>query len=227
MPTPRQLMLYSRPSMFTEESTCFDIFPVSYMIPWSLTSSIQCSSACLTTSRSGFSTSWRHTKVSTSTMQSVYPCMLTTTSYQKIIHDAVSQWNGKEMKQLSQYMLGVATQSHWCRSPTQYPTFNCAIECIQALLEFYMYAQYISHNKATLSYMEDSFHRFHTFKDVSLLRRAGKMVKYKASALRTELVQKQKVDEETNADTWTSSKMWCWMNAWWDYISHEVDVSKE
>jgi len=47
------------------------------------------------------------------------------------------------------------------------------------------------------------------------------------NALRTELVKKRKVDEETNAETWTLSKKRREMNAWRDYISHEIDVSKE
>jgi hypothetical protein len=38
--------------------------------------------------------------------------------------------------------------------------------------------------------MEDALHRFHTFKDVFFLRRAGEKVKTKANALRTELVNK-------------------------------------
>jgi hypothetical protein len=75
--------------------------------------------------------------------------------------------------------------------------------------------------------MEDSLRRFHTFKDVFLLGRAGKKAKSKANALRTELVKKRKVDEETNADSWTPSKKWREMNAWRDYISHEIDISKE
>jgi len=40
-------------------------------------------------------------------------------------------------------------------------------------------------------------------------------------------VKKQKVDEETNAETWTPSKKRHKMNAWRDYISHEIDISKE
>jgi len=43
----------------------------------------------------------------------------------------------------------------------------------------------------------------------------------------TELVKKRKVDVETNHDTWTPSKKQCEMNAWRDYISHEIDISKE
>ena len=40
-------------------------------------------------------------------------------------------------------------------------------------------------------------------------------------------MKKRKVDEETNAETWTLSKKRREMNAWHDYISHEIDDSKE
>jgi len=86
MPTPRQPMLNSRHAMFTENSTCFDIFLVLWVTSLNPTSSIQCRSACMTTSRSWFSTSWRHTNGSTSKMQSGYLCLLATTSHQKICH---------------------------------------------------------------------------------------------------------------------------------------------
>jgi len=142
-------------------------------------------------------------------------------------YEEVSQWNGKEMKEMSRYLRGVVTQSLRGGSPAQRPIFNHAIECTRALLEFYMYARYKSHDDATLSYMEDALHRFHTFKDVFLLGRAGKKAKAKANALRTELGKKRNVDEETNAETWTPSKKRHKMNAWRDYIRHEIDISKE
>jgi hypothetical protein len=90
-----------------------------------------------------------------------------------------------------------------------------------------MPARDISHNDTTLSYTEDALHRFHTFEDVFLLGRAGQKAKAKANALRTELVKKRKVDEKRNAETWTPSKQPREMNTWRDYISHEIDVSKE
>ena len=68
-----------------------------------------------------------------------------------------------------------------------------------------MYVRYKSHDDATLSYMEDALHRFHTFKDVFLLGPASKKAKAKANALKMQLVKKQKVDEETYAETWTPS----------------------
>jgi len=90
-----------------------------------------------------------------------------------------------------------------------------------------MYARYKSHDDATLSYMEDTFHRLHTFKDILLLGQAGKKAMAKANALRMELVKQRKVNEETNADTCTPSKKWREMNAWRYFIRHEVDISKE
>jgi hypothetical protein len=90
-----------------------------------------------------------------------------------------------------------------------------------------MYARYKSHDDATLSYMEDTLHRVHTFKDVSILSRASKKAKGKANALRTELVKKQQVDKETNGEPWTPSKKWREMNAQRDYSSQEIDISKE
>jgi len=142
-------------------------------------------------------------------------------------YEEVSQWNGKGMKDMSRYLLGVVTQSLRGGSPAQCPIFNHAIECTGPLLEFYMYARYKSHNDATLSCMEDALHYVHTFKDVFLLRRPGKEAKAKANALRTELVKQWKVDEETNADSWMRFMKRCEMNAWQDYINHEIDISKE
>jgi len=80
---------------------------------------------------------------------------------------------------------------------------------------------------ATLSYIENALRRFHTVKDVFLLGRAGTKVKAKANALSTELVKIRKVDKETNAETWTPWTMWHGMITWRDYISHEIEVSKE
>jgi hypothetical protein len=116
-------------------------------------------------------------------------------------YEEVSQWNGKKMKEMSRYLLGVVTKSLRGGSPAQRPIFNHAIEFTRASLEFYMYARYKAHHNATLSYVEDALCRFHTFQHVFLLGRAGKKAKAKANGLRTELIKKQKVDEETTVET--------------------------
>jgi len=100
-------------------------------------------------------------------------------------YEEVSQCNGKEMQDMNRYLLGVVTQSLRGGSPAQRPIFNCVTGCTQALLEFYMYARYKSYDGATLSYMEDTLHRFHRFKGVFLLGRAGRQAKGNANALRT------------------------------------------
>jgi hypothetical protein len=142
-------------------------------------------------------------------------------------YEEVSQWNGKEMKENRQYLLGVVTKSLRGGSPAQRLIFNRTIECIWASLQFYMYARCRSNDDATLSYMEDAMHRFHSIKDVFLLGRASKQAKVNAKAQRMKLLKKRKVDKATNAETWTSSKKRREMNTWWDYFSDKIDVSME
>jgi hypothetical protein len=97
---------------------------------------------------------------------------------------------------------------------------------MQELLEFYMYARYASHDDATLSYMEDTLYHFHTFKIVFLPGHASKTAKTKANVLRTELMQKGKVDKETNAETWTPSKKLNVMKAGRNSISRQIHQQK-
>jgi len=69
-----------------------------------------------------------------------------------------------------------------------------------------MYAQYKSHNDATMSHMENAMHLCYNFKDVCEGRRAGKKDKPNTNALRTELVKKRKVHEKTNGESWIPTK---------------------
>jgi predicted enzyme related to lactoylglutathione lyase len=55
-------------------------------------------------------------------------------------YEEVFQWNAKEMKEMSEYLLGVVTQSLRGGCLAQRPIFNCTIDYTWALLEFYMYA---------------------------------------------------------------------------------------
>jgi hypothetical protein len=142
-------------------------------------------------------------------------------------YEEASEWNGKVIKDISRYLLGVVTQSLQGISPTQSPIFNRAIEFTWEWLEFNMYARYKSHNDVILSYMEDVLHRFHMVKDVLLLGPASTNVKAKAIALRTEFVKKRKVEKKTNAETWTPSQKRCEMTHLQDFISPELDVSSQ
>jgi hypothetical protein len=81
-------------------------------------------------------------------------------------YEEVSQWKGREMKEMRWYLLGVVTQSQRDGSPAQRPIFNHAIVCTRALLELYIYARSKSHDDATMSYMEVASRCSYTFKDV-------------------------------------------------------------
>jgi len=142
-------------------------------------------------------------------------------------YEEVSQWNGREMKEMQQYLLGGVTHSLRGGSPTQRPKCNDASECTQALLEFYMYAPYKCHDDVALSCIEDFLRRFHTFKDGYLIGRGGTKAKAKANTLRMDHVKKRKVDEETNAEIRMPSKNCRKMNNWQYYIRYAIDVSKE
>lgn len=79
----------------------------------------------------------------------------------------------------------------------------------------------------TLSYIEDALRWFHTFNEVFLLGRAGKMVKAKANAMTMKLMMQWLVGEAANADTSMPSKKLHKMTSWRDSISLEIDVSNE
>jgi len=55
-------------------------------------------------------------------------------------YEEVSQLNGKEMEEISRYLLGVETESIRGGSPAQGPIMDHTIESTRALLQFYMYA---------------------------------------------------------------------------------------
>jgi len=113
-------------------------------------------------------------------------------------HEEVSQRNWKDMREMSQYLRGVVTQSLRGGGPAQRPIFNRTIQYKQGWLHFYMYARYTCHHDASIRYMEDSKRRFHTIKYVSL---PGPKAKAKANFLRIELLKKRQVDKETDAES--------------------------
>jgi hypothetical protein len=84
MPKPRWPKLITHCAMFTDVSTCLDIFPELWATSLRLTSLIQCRSACLTTSRGRLSPSWRRSNGTTPTIESWYPCLLTRTAHEEI-----------------------------------------------------------------------------------------------------------------------------------------------
>jgi len=67
-------------------------------------------------------------------------------------------------------------------SASQHDIFNQAIESSRALVEFYFYSPYNSHDEQTLGLMSTAQQNFHHFKDVFRQFRAGKRVTQEGKA---------------------------------------------
>ena len=86
----------------------------------------------------------------------------------------ISQWSGKEYKTMSRYLLPVLRNALRGGTPSERRKFDDAIECTRALLEFYMFCQYDSHDPDILQLMEDALRRFHRFQRILSSSRNGK-----------------------------------------------------
>jgi hypothetical protein len=118
------------------------------------------------------------------------PSYLTMTAAH-VAYGEVSRWTGKELKRMSTFLLAVLRAALHSPTPAQRGVFNRAILCTRALLEFFFYASYTSHDQATLDLMENALRRFHEHRDVFRQYRAGKRAIIDARDLRTELIQRR------------------------------------
>jgi len=86
---------------------------------------------------------------------------------QKAYHD-ITQWQGKQMRNLGRGLLGVLVIALRQPDSQQVIPFKHALECVQALVDFNMMAQYRIHTPATIAYMEEYLYQFHRMKDIFL-----------------------------------------------------------
>ena len=99
----------------------------------------------------------------------------------------VTQWQGKEMRNLGRCLLGVLAVSLRQPDSTQVLPFKRALACVRSLLDFSLMAQYRSHTPETLDYMEQYLNRFHDTKDIFLEFRISKRTRAKVDEQRREL----------------------------------------
>jgi hypothetical protein len=92
---------------------------------------------------------------------------------------------------MSTFLLAVLRAALHGPTPAQRGVFDRAILCTRALLEFFFYASYTSHDQATLDLMENALRRFHEHRDVFRQYRAGKRTTADARELRTELIKQR------------------------------------
>lgn len=94
----------------------------------------------------------------------------------------VTQWQGKEMRNLGRCILGVLASSLRRPTPAQQGPFRDAIRCVRALVDFSLMAQYQSHTTDTLGYMQQYLKDFHRYKDVFQEFRSSKKTREEANA---------------------------------------------
>lgn len=94
----------------------------------------------------------------------------------------VTQWQGKEMRNLGRCILGVFASSLRSPTPAQQRPFSDAIRCVRALVDFSLMALYQSHTEDTLGYMEQYLHDFHRYKEVFQEFRTSKKTRQEADA---------------------------------------------
>ena len=72
----------------------------------------------------------------------------------------VTQWQGKEMRNLGHCLLGVLIVALRQPDSRQLLPFKRALCCVRVLVDFNMMAQYRSHTPETLAYMEQYLNHF-------------------------------------------------------------------
>ena len=78
----------------------------------------------------------------------------------------VTQWQGKEMRNLGWCLLGVLAVALRQPDSRQVIPLKHGLDCVRALVDFNMMAQYRSHTRETIAYMEGYLDRFHRMKEI-------------------------------------------------------------
>jgi len=91
----------------------------------------------------------------------------------------VTQWQGKDMRNLGRCALGVVAVALRQPGSPQLIPVKRALGCVRALVDFNMRAQYRSHTAETIIYMEDYLDTFHKMNDIFLEFRVTKGMRAK------------------------------------------------
>jgi len=86
----------------------------------------------------------------------------------KKAYSKVTQWQGKEMRNLGPCIVGVLAVALREPGGAQAIPFKGALRCVRVLVDFNMMAQYRSHTPDTIAYMEEYLDQFHRMKDIFL-----------------------------------------------------------
>jgi lipopolysaccharide assembly outer membrane protein LptD (OstA) len=87
------------------------------------------------------------------------------TQTKKSIED-ITQWTGTELR--TRYLLGIVTNTLHLSDTSEKKIFNEVIQSTHALLEFYRYYIYPTHDKETLQLMDSGLNQFQIHKFICL-----------------------------------------------------------
>ena len=108
-------------------------------------------------------------------------------SVRKTAYRDITQWQGKEMRNLGPCISAVLASALQNLDSSQYQDFKSALTSVSALGDFTLMAQYHSHTPDTLSYMESYLHTFHRTKVIFLELRTSKATRAQANRQDREL----------------------------------------
>jgi len=137
------------------------------------------------------------------------------------MYEDMSSWQGKEIKTMSRFLVAILRCALYVPSTSQCDVFNQAIECSRALVDFYFYSQYDSHDEQTLGLMSTALRNFHHFKDVFRQFRASKRVTQEDKAHRKELITESD-DELKSMKFKTAAHRECQYKSWNEFINAEM-----
>jgi len=101
-------------------------------------------------------------------------------SVAKKAYREITQWQGKEMRNLGRCISAVLASALRNLDSSQYHDFKSPVKCVSALVDFSLMAQYRSHTPDTLSYMESYLQTLHRTKDIFLKFRTSKATRTQA-----------------------------------------------
>jgi len=101
----------------------------------------------------------------------------------------ITQWQGKEMRNLGRCILAVLASALRNPDSSEYQDFTSALKCVSPLVDFTLMAQYRSHTPDTLSYMESYLQTFHWTKVIFLQFRTSRATPAQANRQDQELME--------------------------------------
>jgi len=102
-------------------------------------------------------------------------------SVPKKAYRQVTEWQGKEMRNVSPYISAVLVSTLRNPDSFQYHDFKSTLNCVSALVNLSLMTQYRSDTPDTLVYMERYLQTFHRTKDIVLEFRTSKATHTEAS----------------------------------------------